>query len=702
LLLSVILVLCACGADPLLDRSSWTDRLTVRQGAAANARAANRPASRLQAPPANIVQRGTDVLIGTHLPDLPSNIEEDEERGTLNLVKVPLAEAAKTILGDILGLNYSVDDRVSAEITLQTTEPITKAELAANFQAILRMHGAAIVEQSGFYRIIPASEVARAGPGFRTRDEPPSRPGVRREVMMLRYVSAEAMRQILEPIAAEGSIQSADTARNALIVNGTEGELQNIRDTIAVFDIDWMKGMSFALYPVKTTDPQAMTDELETIFANDHGPLKNVIRFVPNRRLKSILVITSRSRYLKEASLWITRLDRAAGRTEPKLHVYHVQNRPASELAPILQSVFASQIASATVSRSPVAPKLDPVIVEGEAAHEDPSMQRAETPAAVSLPVTESAGDPGGMRIVADDANNSLLIVCTPADYERIFEVLHEIDSQPNQVMLEATIAEVTLNDELNFGMRWFFGEKDNRGTFTDLVAGAVVSSFPGFSYIFQSNADIGFVLNALSSLTKVRVLSSPTLLVLDNRTATLQVGDQVPVLTQTANSVTSPDSPVVSSVELKDTGVILNVTPRVNDSGRVTLEIKQEVSDVVETTTSGIDSPTIRQRKVATTVAVNDGDTLALGGLIQERNSTEKTKVPLLSDIPVLGTAFRSKGNSAHRTELVIFIRPLVTRNLAEARRITREFRDQMTIGKLGSPKLGTQMERDLRNIVD
>jgi general secretion pathway protein D len=154
--------------------------------------------------------------------------------------------------------------------------------------------------------------------------------------------------------------------------------------------------------------------------------------------------------------------------------------------------------------------------------------------------------------------------------------------------------------------------------------------------------------------------------------------------------------------VELKDTGVILNVTPRVNDSGRVTLEIKQEVSDVVETTTSGIDSPTIRQRKVATTVAVNNGDTLALGGLIQERNSTEKTKVPILADLPLVGTAFRSKGNSANRTELVIFIRPLVTRNVGEARRITREFREQMSLGKFRDRKAKTQMERDLRNIME
>jgi general secretion pathway protein D len=584
----------------------------------------------------------------------------------------------------------------SAEITLQTTEPVTKAELVANFQAILRAHGAVIVEQSGFYRIIPASEAARSGTGFRTDDQPPDAPGIRREVIMLRYVSADALRAIIEPVASEGAIHGTDMARNALFASGTEEELQNIRDIVAVFDVDWMKGMSFALYPVKTSSPQAIVEELETIFANEHGPLKDVIRFVPNNRLKSILVITSRRRYLKDASVWIDRLDRAAGRTETRLHVYHVQNRPASELAPILQSVFASEATSASFAKSPVAPKLDPVVIE------DQEATAPSQPEPIELRVTGADDGNSGLRIVADDANNALLIVCTPADYERIFEMLQEIDSQPNQVMLEATIAEVTLNDELNFGMRWFFGEKDSRGTFTDLVSGAVVSSFPGFSYLFKSNTNVGFVLNALSSLTNVKVLSSPTLMVLDNRTATLQVGDQVPILAQTANSVTSPDAPVVSSVELKDTGVILNVTPRVNDSGRVTLVIRQEVSDVVETTTSGIDSPTIRQRKIATTVAVNDGDTLALGGLIQERNSTDKTKVPILSDLPLLGTAFRSKGNQTSRTELVIFIRPLVTRNVGEARRVTREFREQMSMGRWDSNRAKTQMERDFRIISD
>ena len=634
-------------------------------------------------------------MLAANMLDLPDDIEADRDKGTLNLVKVPLAEAAKVILGDILGLNYSFDPRVDAEITLQTTEPITKSQLVARFQSILRSHGIVIVERTGFYHIVPASEVGRLGVSLTHTSS--ASPGIRTEMISLHFVSAEAIRPIIEPLAAEGAIQTVDATRNALIVTGTTEELASIRETISIFDVDWMKGMSFALLPVKTSSPQAIADELDVIFATSDGPLKNVVRFVPNNRLKSILVITSRSRYLKEAAQWIARLDRAAGRTEPGLYVYNVQNRPASELAQILQIAFTRSGHDRSSVERTVAPKLKPVELEnGEAnANAVPAAEPVPPAPQSDFQLNEE------VRIVADDPNNAVLIIATPSQYERMREVLDEVDSLPNQVMLEATIAEITLNDELSFGMRWYFGNAQNRGTFTDVAAGSIVSSFPGFSYFFSGVPDVKVVLNALSNLTRVNVLSSPTLMVLDNRTATLQVGDQVPVITQRANGVTSPDAPMVNTIEMKDTGVILTVTPRVNDSGRVTLEVKQEVSDVIETTSSGIDSPTIRQRKVMTTVAVNDGETLALGGLIQERNSTAKTKMPLLADIPLLGTAFRSKTSATERTELVIFIRPKVTRNLGEARRVTREFREQMSIRRPALGQEKTQMQRDLKRIV-
>ncbi|MGH6879774.1 MAG: type II secretion system protein GspD, partial [Hypericibacter sp.] len=198
---------------------------------------------------------------------------------------------------------------------------------------------------------------------------------------------------------------------------------------------------------------------------------------------------------------------------------------------------------------------------------------------------------------------------------------------------------------------------------------------FPGFSYVFSSN-DARVVLNALTSITDVRVISAPQLVVLDNEQARLQVGDQVPIATQQATSVTDPNAPLVNTIEYRDTGVILEVIPHVNSSGLVTLDITQEVSDVAETKSSGIDSPTIQQRQITSTVAVQTGETVALGGLIRDRHSEGVTGIPLLSDIPLLGNLFKTTSDKDDRTELLILLTPHVIRNSQDARVLTEELR--------------------------
>jgi general secretion pathway protein D len=246
--------------------------------------------------------------------------------------------------------------------------------------------------------------------------------------------------------------------------------------------------------------------------------------------------------------------------------------------------------------------------------------------------------------------------------------------------MIEATIAEVTLNDELKFGLRWYLNGNSSTTSFTDDAAGAVSSVFPGFSYALTA-AKLTATLNALNTITDVNIVSSPTLTVMDNKTATLQIGDQVPITTQSAVSVLTTGAPVVNSVTYKDTGVILSITPRINDSGRVLLDIEQEVSSVASTTSSGIDSPTIHQRRIKTSVTVNNGEGLALGGMIQDSKTVSHTQVPIVGDIPVIGNAFKSKDNTMVKTELIVIITPHVIRNLTEARAVTDEFRRQMSI---------------------
>jgi general secretion pathway protein D len=632
---------------------------------------------------------GTDQLVGNPISLNSADYDKDAEDITLNLVAVPIAQAAKSVLGDILGLEYSVDSRVVGAVTLQTSNPISLSQLLDLFEGILRDNGAAIVASGSAYRIVPLAEAARSTSSLQMGEADQGKPGIRPEIVTLQYVSAADMKNVLEPMIPQGMLLSVDGFRNALILSGTARELASIKETISVFDVDWMKGMSFELVAVRSSSPAAIVRDLEQVFQTRSGPLKGIVRFVPNDRLKSVLVISSRSKYLKDARLWINKIDVLARSGEDSLHVYHVQNRNASDLADILESVLGARSDANVSAESRVAPKLPTAVVGSSETNGDANLVGGpETPSSgfdiapdeQNFAIQPEQGRRNQTRVVADDANNSLLIFCSDAEFDRIRAVLREIDSVPNQVLLEAVIAEVTLDDDLKFGVRWFLGETDNHGTFSDSATGAVSSVFPGFSYFLKAN-DIAFSLNAISSVTNVRVLSAPSLVVLDNKTATLQVGDQVPIVTQSAKAVSAADAPIVTNVELKDTGLILRVTPRVNDSGLVTLDIEQEVSSVVKTTTSGIDSPTIRQRKMKTSVVVNDSEALALGGLIQEKETTGKSKVPVLGDVPLLGSAFRQKSNAVSRTELVIFIRPRVIRDMNEARRVTDEFRKELSI---------------------
>ncbi len=631
-------------------------------------------------------QQGTDNLTGKPVSQVSLPFDQEGEDVTLNLLNVSVAQAAKSVLGDTLGLNYSVDARVQGSITLQTSKPIARSRLLELFEATLRDNGAVIVAGNGSYRIVPLAEAGRTTASLSTPKPGGDQPGIRPQLISLDYVSAENMRQVLEPMLPPGMIVNTDTGRNALILSGTPREIAAIQETISVFDVDWMRGMSFALVPVKSSSPAAIVQDLDQIFETRSGALKGIVRFVPNARLKSVLVISSRSKYLKEATRWIKKLDVLAETSEASLHVYKVLNRNASDLAKILEQVYSSSQDAAAGAQGNVAPRYDtatigsgmpPAITGGP---ETPPTGIDVLPAGTDpASVTLAAAD-GRTRIVADDTNNALLIFTSDSTFDRMKSILLELDTVPNQVLLEAVIAEVSLDDDLKFGVRWFLGEKNNGGAFSDVANGAVSSAFPGFSYFLKAN-DVGFALNAISSVTNVRVLSAPSLVVLDNRTATLQVGDQVPVVTQSAKGTGALDAPIVSTVELKDTGIILNVTPRVNDSGLVTLDIEQEVSSVTETTTSDIDSPTIHQRKLKTSVVVSDGEALALGGLIQERETKGKTKVPVLGDIPLIGNAFRQKAESLSRTELIIFIRPRVIRDLVEARQVTEEFRRQLSV---------------------
>ena len=628
------------------------------------------------APPKNVraeptIIRGTDNFTGA--PQSAKPQAGDDEMLDIDLDNAPISDAADLVLGDILGVNYALDEGLTGTITIKTSAPVSKSAILSIFESALEAKGAALIEDNGIYRITSTERAVLGPPNFSVGGVSSIQEGAGFGVQSvpLRYISAAEMERILKPISTPGTIMRVDRARNLLMLSGSRRELDSLIEAVRVFDVDWLKGMSFALLPVTSADPKSVANELATIFSNgENQPLEGLIRFVPNERLNAVLVISSRSTYIEDARKWVERLDNPEATGGDQVFVYNVQNRSAETLAGVLQGFFGGAAASTSDT---VQPGLTPATIGDQTSVDGLASDAIDQGAGA-----RRGGSAENIRIAADDENNSLLIYASPYEYQRISAMIEKLDRLPSQVMIEATIAEVTLKDGLEHGLTWFFDNQKSRFTFSDVTSGAVGSSFPGFSYVF-SGTDARVALNAIASVTDVKVVSSPTLMVLDNKTARLQVGDQVPVATQSAVSIVNPDAPIVNSVSFRDTGVILNITPRVSDSGIVILDITQEVSSVTSTTSSGIDSPTIQQRRIETSVAVHDGDSLALGGLIEDSRKITSAGVPYISKIPVLGEVFKSKKKDVDRTELLVLITPRVVRDRDEAREATDEFRDRL-----------------------
>lgn len=587
------------------------------------------------------MQRGSDVVFDRDaLSDSATRAEIRAAGGgnvEISLVNASIEAAAKAVLADTLGLDYVVADGVQGRITIQTTSPVPREVLLDLFDAALGANGARMQKSGDTVQIVAG---VSGSSSFRLAGQS-GRGGSSIIVAPLQYVSASEMLNLLKPQIDQGLNVVPDSRRNILLLSGPADVTESALDALNIFDVDVLSGKSVALVRLTSGEPEAVVEQAQALFETEEGgALRGVVEFVPNERLGSVLVISSRAAYLDRAVGWIRELDRPGPGSGQYLATYNLQNRSAVEVAPILANLLGAG---------------DVVDGEGEAA----------------------LGDTTGTRVAADDSRNALVVRAPRAQHAEIEGLLRELDSPARQVLLEATIAEVTLNDRLDIGTRWFFENGNFDFRFSDL-AGAVAGNDTGFTAVFGTgSADVA--LSALAAVTDVKIISAPTLMVIDNKEGILQIGDQVPIVTSQSQDQTA-GAPILSQVEYRDTGIILRVRPRIGAGGRVTLEISQEVSDVAETETSGIDSPTIRQRKVQTSVALVDGQTLALGGLVQESDRMTRSEVPGLGKVPVVGNLFRSKDSRRGRTELLILIRPRVILSEGDANSATAYWRTKLS----------------------
>jgi general secretion pathway protein D len=665
-------------------------------------------------------------------PQEPGSTAVDTGEGvTLNFAGADIHEVVATVLGQMLGQNYLLDPKIQGAITFHTTAPVPRAALPGLLEDMLALSGFAMVWRDGRYDILPLDQAAKA-PAILSQSGGPvaMEPGFGVHVIPVRYISMEAAHSVVDPLLPPGRMLLGDPQRHLLLYVGTASEAQDVEGLLATIDVDPLAGKSLALFPIRYSDPELVARDLRNVLGVSGTARNSPVQIQPISRMNAILLIADRDTYVRRAREWIEQLDHGDESTERRLYVRNVQNGRATELASVLQQALG--ISGATSSQaSPIAPGLTPrtTAVTGAAGSQlgnaagpqPPGLTEGgpSTPSPAGAPGDAAGGGPGypgqgngqappgamppdqqlpsdaetglaggaapgdasqanQLRIVADNRNNALVIYATPKEYELIDSALKRLDVVPTQVLIEATIAEVALNDNLKYGLQWYFNVGNSSFTFSTLKTGTVAQVFPGFNYLLHGS-DARVVLDALSQITKVRVVSSPELMVLDNGVARLQVGDQVPIATQSSVSTITDNAPVVNQIEYRDTGVILTLSPRVSANGLVMLDVSQEVSDVSKTSSSSIDSPTIATRKIASSIAVNSGETIALGGLIKDDVEKDTSGIPILQDIPYVGHAFKTTDNTYTRTELIVLLSPRVIRSVTEARTATAELRQRL-----------------------
>ncbi|MEL6683184.1 MAG: type II secretion system secretin GspD, partial [Pseudomonadota bacterium] len=496
-------------------------------------------------------------------------------------------------------------------------------------------------------------------------------PGYTLRVVPLRNIGAQEMAAILQPFAGEG-IVGIDAQRNILVLAGTSVDQQSWAETIDSFDVDWLANRSVGIFPINGRSAQSIVNGLERVVETDEGfqPLV-VFEVIPENN--SILAVAKTPRALENVSVWINRLTRD-GANDAQVYSYDMKYARAGVIAPTL-----AQILGVAVETSPEAEQVMQASADG-------------TPNAEIFSGFNNQGTLNATRIVASEATNTLLIHATPEEYQRVLGILHRLDVPQRQVLVEATIVEVSLNEDLRYGVQYFLEEGGGSFGLTSGESFNIAPSAPGFAVSLGGNP-ANAVIDALDTVTSINVISSPNLMIVNNESARLVVGDQVPTAVRTAQDASSADDQVfVSTVEYRDTGVIFEVTPRINSSGSVLLNIGQEVSLVGETDPA-TGNPVISQRLINSSIAVDSGETVVLGGLFSDRRTGSNSGIPILKDLPVAGNLFGNTSRGRDQTELLVLITPRIVNNRMDARRVTAQLRDRVQSLQVNNPSLSTQV---------
>jgi general secretion pathway protein D len=584
-------------------------------------------------------------------------------------------------MAEILKINYIVDPKVRGVVNINTLGRVSAEDVFPIFQSILQLNGATAVKKDNLYEIIPLTDAKKLSvpPSTLSPREPGKFPSDERyiiQIVPLKYIPATEVSKIIKPFLSDGADIIEHPPHNIIIIGDLASNVKKSLDIINLFDLDIFTDMRVRIYPILNADVTEVAKEMERIFASFEVSTKSGrgvgITFTPIARINSLLAVSSIPGIFDKVEGWLKELDKIPMEgTKYSVFVYFVQNMKAKDLAEVLKQVFMGGKEKKEEFKQKVA---EPA----------PRGVKPIPPAATTTPAAPEAGavPEGEINIAVDETNNALVIRAFARDYKSIAETIKKLDIYPKQVLIETFLADITLDDSIKYGIEWarFLSSTSPPNAPFALAASAVSQSGIRYS-IVELGGRVSAAVSAAAADNRLNVISSPHILASNNKEAKIQIGTSEPILTNTFTTTsTSTIGVVEGTIEYKDVGIILTVTPRISDGGLITLEILVEkstasVKDVFDRT----NVPFFNKTTAKTVLSVLEGQTIVIGGLIDDERKRNKGGIPLLSKIPILGALFGTHDYGDKKRELVLLMTPHIITDHIQSKRVTDEFKEKV-----------------------
>ena len=604
------------------------------------------------------------------------------------------------VMSEILKINYMIDPRVKGVVNIHTSGQISSADVFPIFQSILRLNGATAVKRDGIYEIVPLPEAKKlpSAPSLaRDSGKPLSEEKYVIQILPLKYIPVTEVSKMIKPFLSDGADIVEHPPSNILIMGDLASNVKKSMDIIGLFDIDIFTDLRVRIYPILNADVVEVAKELERIFSSFEVSTKSGrgvgITFTPIARINSLLAVSSIPNIFEKVEGWLKELDKIPMEgTKYSVFVYYVQNAKAKDLAEVLKQIYVTTKEKKTEFKEKVTEQI-------------PRGTKPPPTAPSAPPSTTSDGGAvpeGEINIVVDETNNALVVRAFARDYKSILETVKKLDIYPRQVLIEVLLADITLKDDTEFGIdlvKYLDGGKWQQtisfGEFSGLAAAG-----PGISYsIVQEAGKFSAAIRAAATLGRLKVLTSPHLLASNSKEAKIQIGTSEPILTNTYTSTgtattTTPTGFVEGTIEYKDIGTILSITPRISDGGLVTLELSIEESSLdsreigrkdtsttaaVASSSSTFSVPAFNKTTAKTVLSIKEGQTIAIGGLIRNNKDVSSQGIPFFSKIPVIGFFFGKNKRAYERRELILLLTPHIITDEIQSKTVTDEFREKI-----------------------